>query len=488
MTATTTDGPRAGRVSRGLGWSLGGTIAMRVGSVLFGILVARLVAPAEFGVYAVALTVWAILSTLADLGLGADLVRAPDMGPRAPTVASIGLGVSVGLGATMALAAEPIALAFGSPESVGVIRLMAVSIAVFGFTIVPSARLTRAYRQGALFGINGLGLLASVVVAISLILGGLGAEALAWGQIACQSVIAVGLFVVTRTVPRLGFDPALARDSLAFCLPLAAANLLSWLLLSIDNLIVSRALGPEQLGLYVLAFNISSWPMSALGAAIRVVALPAFSQASSPQVRNRGLVLCIAPLVAVATLVSLGLAAAAVPVVTLVYGERWEPAAAALAGLAVFGGIRVVLDLVATFLIAAGETRAVLAVQVAWVLTMVPAMIVGVAGWGLAGAGWAHVGVVVAVVVPLYLRALAKVGIRSGDLLRAAAVPLLAVVPAAVVSVWLGDLGSNRFLTLLLVAAAVLVLYALPLLPWWRTRFARLRRLEPVPIPEGDLT
>ncbi|MFJ9388694.1 oligosaccharide flippase family protein [Nocardioides sp. NPDC101246] len=485
MTTTTSHGTVAGRVSRGLGWGLGGTIAMRVGSVLFGILVARLVAPAEFGVYAVALTVWAILSTLADLGLGADLVRAPDMEPRAPTVASIGLGVSVALGATMALAAEPIALAFDSPESVGVIRLMAVSIAVFGFTIVPSARLTRAYRQGALFGINALGLLASVVVSLGLILGGVGAEALACGQIACQSIIAVGLYIVTRTVPRLGFDPALARESLAFCLPLAAANLLSWLLLSLDNLIVSRTLGPEQLGLYVLAFNISSWPMSALGAAIRVVALPAFSQASSPQVRNRGLVLCIAPLATVATLASLGLAGAAVPLVTLVYGERWEPAAAALTGLAVFGGVRVVLDLVATFLVAAGETRAVLVVQVAWVVAMVPAMIVGVARWGLAGAGWTHVVVVAVVVVPLYLRALAKVGIRSGDLLRPAAVPLLAAVPAAVVCGWLAGLWSNRLLTLAAVAAAVLVLYALPLLRWWRARFTQLRRLEPAPVPEG---
>ncbi|GGR48821.1 PST family polysaccharide transporter [Nocardioides luteus] len=486
MTATVSSGPAAGRVSRGLGWSLGGTIAMRVGSVLFGILVARLVAPAEFGVYAVALTVWTILTTLADLGLGSDLIRARDMEPRAPTVATMGLGVSVGLATTMALAAEPIALAFGSAESTGVIRLMAVSIAVFGFTIVPSARLTRDFRQGALFGINGLGLLSSVVVALTMILAGAGAEALACGQIASQSVIALGLYVVTRTVPRLGFDPALARESLAFCLPLAAANLLSWLLLSIDNLIVSRTIGPEQLGLYVLAFNISSWPMSALGAAIRVVALPAFSQAATPRARNRGLVLCMAPLVTIATVISLGLAAAAVPLVTLVYGERWEPAAAALTGLAVFGGIRVLFDLVATFLIAAGETRAVLAVQVAWVLAMVPAMMIGADRWGLAGAGWAHVAVVAVVVAPLYLRALARVGVRTGDLLRPAALPILAAVPAAAVSVWVGGLGAGRLLTLVGVAGVVLVLYALPLLPWWRARFTRLRRLEPDPLPEGN--
>lgn len=484
MTATSHAGV-ATKVARGLGWSLAGTIGLRIGSVLFGILTARLVAPSEFGVYAVALTVWTILSTLADLGLGSDLIRAADMEPRAPTVASLGLGVSAALAAAMALAAAPIASAFGSPGSTTVIRLMAVSIALFGFTIVPAARLARAYRQGAVFAVNGLGLLASALVAVTMILRGSGAEALAWGQIACQGVTAVGLFAVTRTVPRFGFDKDMARASLAFCLPVAGANLLSWLLLSIDNLVVSRTLGPEQLGFYLLAFNISNWPMSTLGSAIRVVALPAFSQASSTTARNRGLVHCVGPLVAVASMLSLGLAAAAVPLVSLVYGERWEPAAAALGGLVVFGGIRVLLDLVATFLIAAGETRAVLTVQIMWAVSMVPGMILGVATWGLAGAGWTHVAIVVVVVLPLYLRALARVGVRPGDLLAPAVVPLLAVVPAAAVCSWADGVASGRLLQLLAVVAAVLVLYALPLSRWFRDRFNQLRRLGPDSLQEG---
>ena len=43
---------------------------------------ARLIAPSEFGVFAVALTVWAILETLAEFGLGSDLVRAEDLERR----------------------------------------------------------------------------------------------------------------------------------------------------------------------------------------------------------------------------------------------------------------------------------------------------------------------------------------------------------------------------------------------------------------------
>ena len=39
---------------------------------------ARLIAPEQFGVFAVALTIWTILGTLAEFGLGTDLVRARD--------------------------------------------------------------------------------------------------------------------------------------------------------------------------------------------------------------------------------------------------------------------------------------------------------------------------------------------------------------------------------------------------------------------------
>ena len=97
---------------------------------------ARLIAPEQFGVFAVALTVWTILHTLAEFGLGADLVRATDLERRAPTVATIGLLAGGLLALSMALAAGPIADSFRSPESVGVIRLMALSIAIFGFSIV----------------------------------------------------------------------------------------------------------------------------------------------------------------------------------------------------------------------------------------------------------------------------------------------------------------------------------------------------------------
>src|SRR4051794_1520613 len=209
------------RVGRGLGWSTASNLVLRIGNFATSILMARLIAPDQFGVFAVALTVWSILGTLAEFGLGTDLVRATDFGRRAPTVATLGIATSALLGLLMALAAGPLAQAFHSPDSTGVIRLMALSLVVFGFPFVPAAWLQREFRQAALFGINGAGLLASSVTMTSLALMDVGPAALAWGQVASQVAIAVGLYRVTGMRPRLGFDLRIARASAAFCAPLA---------------------------------------------------------------------------------------------------------------------------------------------------------------------------------------------------------------------------------------------------------------------------
>ena len=77
--------------------------------------------------------------------------------------------------------------------------------------------------------------------------------------------------------PHFAFDRSIARSALGLGLPLAGANLLSWALLNIDNVVIAHLAGTTALGLYVLAFNVSSWPSSVIGTAVRAVAMPAFA-------------------------------------------------------------------------------------------------------------------------------------------------------------------------------------------------------------------
>lgn len=457
-------------VRRGLMWSTASNMVLRVGNLLVGIILARLIAPEAFGVFAVALTVWSVLGSVAEFGLGADLVRRDDYERHIPTVATFGAALSTSLALGMFLGAPAIASLFGSEAATDIVRLMAIPMMLIGFSVVPAALLQRQLRQGTLFAIDGTSLVVSTSITVVLALLGLGPAALAFGRIAGQGLAVLLQYSAVRRWPVFGWSAAVAREAIAFGLPLAFANVVAWSIISVDNLIVARMTGAIELGLYALAFNVASWPMSVAGQSVRVIALPAFSRLESNEHRGRAMVKVSGLIWSVSGLTAVGLAFMALQLVTVLYGQRWAGAAAAIAPLALFGAFRVIFDLAATYLIACGMTRQVLVVQIVWLAALVPAMIVGVMADGLAGAGWAHVLVAIIIVLPLYLVFLHRARVPVWPFLRAWAIPTAAGIPL-MAALWF--ISSNIAVPLLALAAAAgagLLVYALPMAKWWIRR------------------
>ncbi|WP_250002928.1 oligosaccharide flippase family protein [Actinoplanes sp. M2I2] len=470
----------AHKVKRALAWSTVNNVVLRVSNLAVGILLARLLSPEEFGVFAVAMTALAIVMALADLGMSADIVRHGVQG-RAGTVTTISMVTSALLTAGMWLAAGPVSDAMGSPQAAPVVRVMSLTLLLSGLSVVPYAIMQREYRQSAQMGLDTTSFVLGTALTVGFVLLGMGAMALALSRVIAQAVVTVFQFILTRTRPVFGFDRGVTGQLLVFGVPLAAANVLSWVVMNAGHLTVGAVAGTVMLGLYTLAFNISTWPMSALGMAIRVVALPAFAGTRDDARRADGFVAAAALTWGVALLVGVGLSALAPVIVPLLYGERWSPAAAALAGLAVFGALRVLFDLIATFLIAVGASRPVLVVQAVWLVVLLPAVIVGQREFGLAGTGWAQVIVCAVLVLPLYAVFLRRHHVPLGTFALRLLAPALLAVPAVLAGRWAVTVVSGAFPRLLLGGAVTAAVYVVPLLPWLRRRLAELRGIASDP-------
>lgn len=470
-------GRLARKMRRGLAWSLLNSTTLRLGTFLTGIVLARILAPADFGAYAVALTAQTVLINLSDLGLASDLVRHGDLARRGPTVASLGLASAAATFAIMWMTAPALSAFMGAPGATTAVQTMSVVVLASGLSVVPAARMQREFLQGRQFAVDGVNFAVSTAVTLVLAATGTGVMALAVGRVAGQVVATALQFLLVRERPRYGWDPVIGRQALLFGLPLAGANLLSWVLLTVDNAIVGHVSGATALGLYVLAFNVSSWPMSVVGAATRAIALPGFveAQADDGASGHRGLRTGVASTAAVVLPIGFLLAALAGPLIEVLYGPRWLPAAAALSGLGVFGALRVVLDVVVSYLIASGATRAVLGVQVLWLAGLAPAMALGVAHFGLAGAGWVHPLVAVVVGVPLYGLALVRRRADPVRVLTGTAVPVAASVVVAIVA-WLAAGLADRPWPALLLGGSAGVLCWVGLLGPWLARLVRMTR------------
>lgn len=470
---------RAVRSNLALG--LVNSTVMRLGNLVVGVLLARLLAPQDFGVYAIGLTVLAVLSTVSELGFTADLVRRGDIAARAPSVLTVGLGFSICLALLTWMTAEPVASSLGSVEAAPVLRALSICLVLSGVSAVPMALLTRRFQQGRQLLADALSFVVSTVLLFLMIHDGWGVMSLAWSRVAAQIVTVIALCLLSGYRPRLGLNPTVARESLRFGLPLTAANLLSWALLSIDTVVISRALGGVALGFYVLAFNISSWPMSALGQAIRAVALPAFARLHERPAtedptdradldlrheRGRALQISVALTWSASLPIGVMLGVLSTPLVLSVYGARWEETVPALIALSAFGALRPLFDIFATFLTARGRTQPVLIVQIVWAALLLPSTVIGVQLGGLAGAGWAHVAVSVLAVLPLYLMFVRSEVDSVPALIRMTLRPVMAVVPAAVCAWLVASSIGTPWLALLGGGAAGVTVYLLCLATW----------------------
>lgn len=473
----------AGRAARGAAWSGVSTIVLRLGSVVVGIVLARLLTPEQFGVYAIALTVQGILMTVADLGLSADLIRSDRPERIAPTIATFGLVSGGTLTAVTVASAGQLADLMGSRDAAGAIAVLALTLLLGGVSVVPYGMLMRRFQQRELFLISAIDFVISTTVTFVLIAAGLGVMALAIGRVAAQLVSSTLQFVFARVVPRYGLDRAELRGILAFGLPVAGANLLAWILLNIDKAILARVAGATLLGYYVLAFNVASWPMSALSQIVRSSVLPYVARAKD----GAGALPMLTSLVWACALPSgLVLAALSDPLVEVLYGARWLPAAPALAALGVYGSLRVAFDVFAGYLYARGISRPVLWLQLISLIALVAAMLAATPRFGILGAAWSQVVVSILIVLPGYLVVLRSAGVSLSALGRACVLPILATLPAVAVAVLATALIDSPPAALAAGALGAVLVYLAVMGRWLR---ARLRRLRSAPEPtEPDET
>ncbi len=461
--------------SRGAAWSGLSTIVLRLGGLVVGIVLARILTPEQFGVYAVALTVQGILMTVADLGLSADIVRSDEPERIAPTVATLGLASGLVLTLLTAGGSTLLAGALGSPAAAPAIAVLSVTLLLGGAGVVPYAMLTRRFAQRELFAVGVADFIVSTTVTLILVSLGFGVMGLAIGRVAAQLVSTTMQFLLARRVPHYAIDRQVIGPVLAFGVPIALANLLSWTLLNVDNIVLARVAGATALGFYVLAFNISSWPMSALSQVVRSISLPYFSRTGSG---NEGLAVVTSLAWAGALPAGGVLAALAAPVVIVVYGGRWEPAAPVLAALGLYGSLRVVFDIFAGYLYSRGRSRPVLWIQLVWLVVLVVGMGVAARAWGIVGAGWVHVAVAVVVILPAYLIALARAGAHVGSIFRAATWPTLAAIPAIAVAVVIHLVIVAPLPALLVGGLAAGLVYGGLIFPWLRRHLKQLRAAD----------
>ena len=451
----------ATQAGRALAVNLANTALSKLGTFAIGVALARILGPEEFGVFAVGLLALLAMLSFNELGVSLAIVRWPGS-PReiAPTVTTLSTLSSIAFFLVAMAAAPAFCSAMGAPAATNVVRLLAFSVVIDGMVATPAALMQREFRAGRRMLIDQVSAWVGAVVSIGCALLGLGAISLAIGRLA-GALSSAALFLIYEPV-RFGFDRAIARRLLSFGLPLAGSSIIVFSVTYLDQFLVGSLISPVALGFYVLAFNVASWPLKVFAQPVRQVSPAAFArlQGDPPALRS-AFASSVGLLTAITLPICLVLTGAAEPLIAVVYGSAWTPAAEALGWLGLLVGMRLFFGLVYDYFVVLGSTRVILTVQLIWFAVLLPALYAGAELGGIAGAAGAHVAVAVLVVLPLYLRELNRVGIEWQSLLSRIALPFACGAGVVAVALTANRLIALDVLVLCVSGAAVLAALAI---------------------------
>lgn len=370
--------------ARGAAWSLMAQWGIRVSGLVTFVILARILAPEQFGAMALASTLAFVLTLLADFGFSAYLIQATAPDQRTfSTAFMVSVGASSALAVLLVIAAWPLSDFFGAPEAAPVIAALALVVLMDSLRSVPGALLKRRFQFRALAMQMLVGNVVGQAVAIALALAGAGVWSLV-GQAWTTSLISVVLIVrAARWRPSMEFSAATAVTIARYGAHVIGAGLAGQLAKWLTSGIASRYLGLTAVGYLSMSQRITMVAVETVGHASNQFANSLFSSVKHDAARLRHAYLSGQALVGAAAVPLLVvLAVNAELLIPTVLGEDWREAIPVFQLLAL-GGVGHVLSWTINrpILLAVGRPEVSMYVTVAYSATLV------LSAWGAAQVG-----------------------------------------------------------------------------------------------------
>lgn len=331
------------RVARGAGVTLLGQgirIGMQLGSV---VVLARLLTPSDYGLFAIVLVVVGVGEIFRDFGLSTAAIRAPSLTTdQRDTLAWVNAGVGALLTVIVFSGAGLVAAVFGRRELVGMTHVLCLTFLVNGLATQYRADLTRRMRFGRLVAADTIGQAVGLTVAIT---AAAALHAGYWALVAQQLTQVTVAFVVLGLgagwLPGRPRRSADIRPFLRLGTSLVGTQLLGYLRVNLDTITLGLRTTPTAVGTYTRAFQLLMTPLAQLRSPTTTVALPVLTRLHEDEGRTdeflRRAQLMFGYTVVAAMAVAAGGAA---PLVQLFLGDRWAGVAPVFALLAVAGSFQ----------------------------------------------------------------------------------------------------------------------------------------------------
>ena len=422
-------------------------------------ILARLLSPTEFGIFAAAVTVIELARPLGSLSVDHALVQSKSLSAETVAFASLfAIGLSSIVALLIVINADAVRLLYDDPEVPDLLAALALSLPLSTVSGLLLAVLRRklAFRELSITVLLSSAVAAMTSVAVAVLGGGVWALVAGYyADLVLRAFFALRLVRLRLVRPRLGDE---ARRLLRFGGGTTLSLTLNFWALHGDYVVIGSALGAKPLGFYSRAYQLISTVPGMLGNLHNMVLFPAFSRAQSDRTYLQRALLVGTEATAALTLPLCAWGLVLGPeVIVVLLGPGWDEAILPFQILSLGVYFRTGYRFAASIVWAKGRVFALSACQGIYGLLIVVGAVIG-ARWGIAGVAVATLVALFVFYVLLYGLTARTIGASLGSFLGVhvgpSAIFLIVLVTAAPVRWWLVELGAPPALVLIAAVGA----------------------------------
>jgi len=314
-----------GRAVRGGLVTIAGQFVIKVIQLGSTAVLARLLTPQDYGLFAMIMVVTGFMWIFQDLGLSmATIHRERITHEQINALFWINLGLSLFV-MIIVIALAPVLMWFyGEPELLWLVVALSVGFVFSGLAMQLMALLKRQMRFGTLAGLNITALGLSVAAGIGTAWMGAGVWALVYMELTKGLFIMLIVWVLCPWRPSLPIRFQGVGSMLAFGGNLTGFNVVNYFARGLDKVLIGRYWGPGQLGLYSRAYQLMMLPIIQVSAPMATVAIPTLSRLQSDPERFRRYYLKAISFIAFITMPGvIFMVVMSEEIIRLVLGEQW---------------------------------------------------------------------------------------------------------------------------------------------------------------------
>jgi PST family polysaccharide transporter len=391
------------------------------------VILARLLTPHDFGLIAMVTAVTGFALVFKDMGLSmATVQRAEIDNEQISTLFWINVAFSLFIFALTSGLAPVIAWYYKEPKLIWITISLSVGFIFGGLTVQHQAILKRQMRFISLTFIEIASSILGIGVGIGLSLVGASYWALVLMQLTIALSSAVGTWMLCPWHPGRPVRIGKVRSMLIFGSNLTGFNIINYFARNIDNFLIGRYFGAQQLALYSKAYALLLLPISQINTPISNVLIPALSRLQSEPDRFRRAYLKAISTIGFFTMpVAAFLLLNSKEVILLVLGQQWIGAAKIFQVLAIASFLQPIANTTGWLFISMGRTRDMLKWRLATCWFGPIAYAIGLYFYGTIGVAYGHVFASLVLTIPVIWYAQKGTGIGTLRILKAILQPFV---------------------------------------------------------------